>query len=152
MKDVEYFSFRVPNEIPGRKPYLVRWKLTAEEAARLYPDATVEPGSREVRQIPSTPEEAFHIARSPEPNFQPTEGAHLREYGARLKQMQAAERAAYRARPRMAPTLTPAQSRAADDWVNSWHPDDEPGFGMGGAWSSPPPQAGTSQDTTKEPS
>lgn len=64
MRQVEYHRWYLPGRTPRSKPYLSSWKMTAEEAAQrgaIRP----EPTSREVREIPETPEEeAQHRLRT----------------------------------------------------------------------------------------
>ncbi len=61
MKQVEYFSFTLPPNIWSKKPYPSRFKMSVEEAAKRYPGALPILGSREVRHVPTTPQElALH--------------------------------------------------------------------------------------------
>lgn len=53
MKEVEYHHWYLPNKNPRGKPYLSRWKMSAEDAAArgaIRP----EPSSREVRMHAET--------------------------------------------------------------------------------------------------
>lgn len=55
MRSVTYYRYWVT--APGRKrEYLTSFPMTAEDAAS-YPSARPEPSSREVREVPETPEE-----------------------------------------------------------------------------------------------
>lgn len=57
MKEVEFFNFMLPPDAWRKKPSPSRWKMTLEDAARKHPGATPILSSREVRELPETPEE-----------------------------------------------------------------------------------------------
>jgi len=102
MKDVEFYAFRVPSEIKGRRPYLTRWKMTIKEGKARFPDGVPELNTLEVRRLPSTPEEAYEHGRSISPSHKPVTSEALQDYGQRLKQWQDDERAATADRPERA--------------------------------------------------
>lgn len=62
MKQVEYFFWFLPNANPRGKPYLSRWKMSEEEA-KARGATRPDPGSREVREVPETPEEEAELRR-----------------------------------------------------------------------------------------
>ena len=64
MNQVEFFKWWLPPPLgkPRAKPYLSRWEMDADEAARrgaIRP----EPSTRVVRQMAETPEEAIALRR-----------------------------------------------------------------------------------------
>ena len=58
MKEIEHFRWLVPSTKLRGKPRLTTYHLSADEAAKLYPEAVPAPGSREVRQVFESRDEA----------------------------------------------------------------------------------------------
>lgn len=57
MRKVEFFNFLLPPDAWRKKPSPSRWKMTMQDAAKKHPGATPILSSREVREVPETPEE-----------------------------------------------------------------------------------------------
>ena len=55
MKEVEVFDFMMPPSIWRKKPHRSSFKMTLEDAAERYPEATPIMSSREVRKIGGEP-------------------------------------------------------------------------------------------------
>jgi hypothetical protein len=62
MKQVEYHLWFLPGKTPRSKPYLSRWKMTAEDAAKLGA-IRPEPTSLEVRDVPETEDDRLELMR-----------------------------------------------------------------------------------------
>jgi hypothetical protein len=97
MKDVEHFTFTLPPDIWSKKPRQSSFKMARDYAARVYPGSTPILDTREVRSLPSTPEELANASRTyPDSRgtFSPAVHAKtLQDYEARLqREKQAAER------------------------------------------------------------
>jgi hypothetical protein len=97
MKEVEYFTFMLPPDIWRKKPHPSAFKMDMAYAARVYPGSTPILNTREVRSLPSTPEELVNASRTyPDSKgpFSPVVHAKvLQDYEARLqREKQAAER------------------------------------------------------------
>jgi hypothetical protein len=91
MKDVEHFTFMLPPDIWRKKPHPSSFKMDIEYAAKVYPGSTPILDTREVRRLPSTPEELANAGRTNDPGLNKTPmtearlGVALQEYEARLK-------------------------------------------------------------------
>ena len=55
MKEVEVFDFMMPPSIWRKKPHRSSFKMTLEDAAERYPEATPIMSSREIRKIGGEP-------------------------------------------------------------------------------------------------
>lgn len=92
MKDVEYFYFMLPPSIWKKKPHRSSFKMDAEYAAKAYPGATPILDTREVRRLPSTPEEIASAGRTNGYGLNTramTEdeiGRHIQEFDRRLRE------------------------------------------------------------------
>lgn len=60
MKSVEFWNWKITNEITGRRK-TSRWKMTREDAMALDPTAEPVATTWEVRQLPETPEEGSSV-------------------------------------------------------------------------------------------
>jgi hypothetical protein len=100
MKDIEYFTFIVPPDIWRKKPGPSKFKMSAEYAAKVYPGSTPILSTREVRRLPSTPQELANAGRTHgdgvnrRPMTEARIGQILQEYEARLKREKAEKRTA----------------------------------------------------------
>lgn len=92
MKDVEYFTFMLPPSIWKKKPHRSSFKMDAEYAAKVYPGSTPILDTREIRRLPSTPQEIANAGRtyfdvaSSRPMTEAEIGRHIQEYDRRLKE------------------------------------------------------------------
>jgi len=59
VKTVEVFSWWRPADIWNRKPHLSKFKLTREDAAKMWPGAEPDLSTREVRYVPEDNAEAL---------------------------------------------------------------------------------------------
>lgn len=57
MKPTEFFRWWVPDERRAGKLRLTRYAMTREQAAEAFPGAEPNLATREVRELPETPEE-----------------------------------------------------------------------------------------------
>jgi hypothetical protein len=57
MKQVEFYFFTLPPDAWNKKPRRSGWKMSLEEAAKRHPGAVPELLTKEVRNLPETPEE-----------------------------------------------------------------------------------------------
>ena len=65
MKEVEFFQWWIPPNPWSKKPYLSSYKMDRKVAEERYPGATPYLVTREVRNIPETPEERKTLEGSP---------------------------------------------------------------------------------------